>query len=225
MTGVVQCLKRRADAICEECTVGPELRHLQSTFEANGYPRSMVRRLLRKENPPRADQEKDPEDDEERPKLLVLPYLRNTSEQIQRYCERIGVKAVFRSGGTLRQALTRVKTATPEMKKKEVICEVPCMDCQMSYIGETGRNLQKRLTEHKAAVRRGDRKNGIAVHVQDHDHRVDWEAAQVIEQEPRLPYWPRRIREAIHIANRDGATTNLDCGLSLDSIWSPFMNR
>ena len=46
-----------------------------------------------------------------------------------------------------------------------------------SYICETGRSLQKRLTEHKGAVRRGDSKNGIAVHVQKHDHRVDWEAA------------------------------------------------
>ena len=72
----------------------------------------------------------------------------------------------------------------------------------MSYIGETGRSLQKRLTEHKAAVRRGDQKNGVAVHVQNNDHRVDWEAAHVIEQEPW--YWPRRVREAIHIANKRG---------------------
>ena len=91
-------------------------------------------------------------DEENRPKLLVLPYLRNTSEHIQRCCEWLGIRA----GGTLRQTLTRVKTATPEMKK-EVIYEVPCMDCEKSYIGETG----KRLTEHKAAVRRGDSKNGI----------------------------------------------------------------
>ena len=97
------------------------------------------------------------------------------------------------------------------------------MDCDKKYIGETGRNLQKRLVEHKAAVRRGDRKNGIAVHVQDHDHRVNWEAAQVIERE--ASYWPRRIREAIHIARHTGSTTNLDYGLTIDSIWSPFLNR
>ena len=64
------------------------------------------------------------------------------------------------------------------------IYDVPCKDCERSYIGDTERNLQIRLTEHKAAVRRGDRKNGIAVHVQDHDHCVDWEAARVVGQEP-----------------------------------------
>ena len=59
-----------------------------------------------------------------------------------------------------------------------------CKDCERSYIGETGRNLQIRLTEHKAAVRKGDRKNGIAINVQDHDHCLDWEAARVVDQEP-----------------------------------------
>ena len=34
-------------------------------------------------------------------------------------------------------------------------------DCEKSYIGETGRDLQKRMMEHTAAVRRG----GITVHV------------------------------------------------------------
>ena len=50
---------------------------------------------------------------------------------------------------------------------------MPCQDCEKVYIGETGRNLQIRLREQRAAVRRGDRYNGIAVHVWDHDHRID----------------------------------------------------
>ena len=103
-----------------------------------------------------------------------------------------------------------------------MVHEVPCLDCNSKYIGETGRNLQRRLIEHKAAVRKGNRKNGIAVHLQDNDHRVDWEAARVIGQEPH--YWRRRILEALHIS-RCERTSNLDCGLSLDSVWDPFLSR
>ena len=33
---------------------------------------------------------------------------------------------------------------------------VGCSDCHTSYIGETGRNLATRLTEHKRATRKGD---------------------------------------------------------------------
>ena len=35
MTGVVCCLKRRADSICDEHSLKPEVQHLQRTFEAN----------------------------------------------------------------------------------------------------------------------------------------------------------------------------------------------
>ena len=94
-----------------------------------------------------------------------------------------------------RQLLTKVKTRTPELKKKEVVYRVPCQDCDAAQIGETGRSLQKRLTEQKYAVKTNDRKNGIAVHVWDMDHRPDWEAAEVVESEPH--YWKRRVLEAI----------------------------
>ena len=221
-TGVIHCLKRRADSVCDGSTIDQERKHLQDTFEANGYPRRIVQQALRKRRGPETEKTRSEEDDQERTKLLILPYLKNTSEQIERTCRALGVKPVFKSQCTLRRSLTRVKSARPELKKKEVVYEVPCMDCDTKYIGETGRNLQKRLMEHKAAVRRGDRKNGIAVHLQDHDHRVDWEAAKVIGQEPH--YWRRRVLEALHISKND-KTSNLDCGLTLDPIWAPFMSR
>jgi predicted GIY-YIG superfamily endonuclease len=60
---------------------------------------------------------------------------------------------------------------------------VPCKDCDSSYIGETGRNLKKRLVDHKAAVRKGDRKNGIAVHAWEKEHEVDWSNAHILKCE------------------------------------------
>ena len=87
---------------------------------------------------------------------------------------------------------------------------------------ETGRNLKKRIVEHKYIVKRKDEKNGIAVHANVHNHRVDWEGAKILEEEPR--YWRRRTLEAIHIASRRKQTSNLDCGLALNDIWTPFLD-
>ena len=139
----------------------------------------------------------------------------NTLEEFERECRKLGVKVVS-SSGTLRQTLMKVKTPRKDMKKD--VYEVPCMDCDTSYIGETGRDLHKRIVEHKATVRRKDDKNGIAVHANGHNHQVDWEGAKVLEQEPR--YW-RRILEAIHIQKKQH-TSNLDCGLA---VWTPFLKR
>ena len=57
-------------------------------------------------------------------------------------------------------------------KKRNVVYEVPCQDCQLTYIGETRRTMKKRMAEHKYAVKTGDPKNGIAVHVQRPQHAI-----------------------------------------------------
>ena len=142
-------------------------------------------------------------------------YVRNMTEEIKRECGKLGVKLVFKSHGTLWQALMKVKTPRDDLEKKDVVYEVPCMDCDVRYIGMTGKDLKKRIMEHRYAVRRRDDKNRIAVHANSHNHKMDWEGAKVLEQE--LRYWKRRILEAIHI-HRYSLTSNLDCGLDLNAI-------
>ena len=101
-----------------------------------------------------------------------------------------------------------------------VVYEIPCQDCER--VGETGRSLQKRMTEHKAAVRRGDRNNGITVHTWDEDHRIDWEGANIKEVEQQL--WKRKALEAVHIHMQPN-TSSLDHGLLLSDVWLPFMKK
>ena len=196
-----------------------ELKHLWTVFRSNGYPPRIVSRALKK-GPPQVQSQPD-EGTTDKPKILYLPYIRHIAEPIQRVCRQLGVKIVFRTPQTLRQQLVRVKTPRPELKMKNVIYEVPCQDCTSVYIRETGRCLQVRLTEHKAAVRRCDRKNGIATHTWDQDHRVNLEAARVIQSEPF--YWKRRVLEALSIKSHV-TTSNLDCGLLLDPLWTPVLD-
>ena len=84
------------------------------------------------------------------------------------------------------------------------------------YIGETGRTMQKRVTEHKTAVRKYDKNNGIAVHAWRADHRIDWEAARVRARAPQ--YWKRRVVEALQI-HKQSSRMNLD----ISSIWKPLL--
>ena len=135
-------------------------------------------------NPVEADN-----DETEGPKLLCLPYVQGVSEKIERGCRKLGVQAVFKSGNKLRQSLMRVNTAIDEDSKKGVIYEVPCGECNQVYIGKTGRNLKERMREHQYAVKRKDMKNGIAAHVCEHQHTVDWSGAKVRCSEQRGKSW------------------------------------
>ena len=56
------------------------------------------------------------------------------------------------------------KKKRPEELRRGVVYEVSCSECNMKYIGETGRSLQERLKEHKYAVRTANTKNGIVAH-------------------------------------------------------------
>ena len=53
----------------------------------------------------------------------------------------------------------RVKQPREDRKKKSVIYEVPCKDCECVYIGETSRSLENQLSEHKNGLKKHDTKN------------------------------------------------------------------
>lgn len=219
LSGTIKCLKNRADCVCDEESKMEEFEHLRRTFHANGYPRILIRNALNQ--PPYIPRDQvQAMDPQTKPKTLCLPYVRHLSEEIQRLCKHLDIRVVFRPCNTLRQLLTKVKTPTPDERKAGVVYEIPCMDCEAVYIGETGRCLEKRLVEHRRAVRNGDRTNGVAVHAWNEDHRVKWTGAKVREVEPHL--WRRKTLEAMHIQT-EPCTSNLDCGLYLNDVWLPFI--
>ena len=93
------------------------------------------------------------------------------------------------------------------MEKKGVVYQVPCAECESVHIGETGRTLEKRISEHKGAVKR-HQKNGIAVHAWTKQHRVDWQAASVKQVETN---YARTTIKALYI-HQQPSTSNLDHG-------------
>ena len=115
----------------------------------------------------------------------------------------------------------RVKTRIMDDRKKGVIYEIPCKDCEKVYVGETGRTVKKRLYEHKQAVAKFDMNNGVAVHVHKEDHQIDWEGTRVVGQQEF--YWKRRVMEAIWIHQCGRMSMNLDCGLSLSGLWHDLL--
>ena len=81
---------------------------------------------------------------------------------------------------TLRQLLTNVKDKDEPNDRQGAVYKIKCCDCQATYIGETGRNLNTRLTEHKRATRNGDFNNNIAEHHLQTNHRIDWDSAECV---------------------------------------------
>lgn len=57
-SGVISCLKNRAEKVCDQEHLGAERAHLKRTFKANGYPSGLISKNLSKQNhhkPPQND--------------------------------------------------------------------------------------------------------------------------------------------------------------------------
>ena len=87
------------------------------------------------------------------------------------------------------------KDKTEQSKQFGVVYEITCSDCDAVYIGESARNLQKRLSKHKSTA---GSSNAIREHViRSKVHQIDWENIKVLEWEPKE--FSGRILEVIHI--------------------------
>ena len=165
----------------------------------NGFPNGVIDPILKKKEghnqnaaTPAPPEETNNESDSKREHILCLPYVRGLSEKIEKTCRSIKttkLKLAFKPIRTIRQSLVRVKNRVPNKKRKGVVYEIPCCDCDQVYVGETGRTMKKRISEHKQAVRHFDDRNGIAVHAFQYDHQIDWENASIADTEQF--YWKK----------------------------------
>ena len=103
----------------------------------------------------------------------------------------------------------------PDERKRGVVYEAPCKECRKTYVGETKKTLRKQ------ALKKGNPKNGIAVHAHETQHEINWNGAEV--KKMKANYWKRRTFEAIQI-KASSETMNLDSCLKLPSVWNPILN-
>ena len=127
---------------------------------------------------------------------------------------------------TLRSLLVHPKDKRDPANTTDAIYEIPCINCNLCYIGETGRKFNTRLEEHKSEVNKVSgtvttrvgrkesltttHKSAITDHVVDKNHVIGWGEAKIIgTEQDRYKRW---IKEAIEIRKKGGTTMNRDEG-------------
>ena len=115
-----------------------------------------------------------------------------------------------------------------------VVDKIPCSQCEKVYIGETGRQLGTRITEHrKEAEKISDRnftrstrrastnehhKSAITDHVCQNNHIMNWEASEIVEQESDK--FKRWIKESICIRSNTPTMNRDEGAYQLSLIWT-----
>ncbi len=72
----------------------------------------------------------------------------------------------FRPHSTLRRQLVHPKEPVPMDQRTGVVYQIPCSECLKVYVGQSGRTLKHRLSEHRWALQKGDvAASALAKHV------------------------------------------------------------
>ena len=182
-----------------------EERHISNALRTNGYPKNLIQRRS-------TSQRSETEETMEKPAARVtLPYVQGVSEAIRRVLKDLDITTSFRPMTSLRKVLSHPKDPLPPSTRSGVIYQIPCRDCDKSYIGQTGRTLLQRIKEHQRAVKTMNTDNSaLAEHAWSEHHHIAWEDATVLDQHPFLH--SRCVMESWYI-NNIPETLNREKGL------------
>lgn len=96
------------------------------------------------------------------------------------------------------------KDILPSSCHRCVVYKLNCINCNVSYIGQTGRQLRKRIAEYKRLPKNAD-KLSVDKHRLNLNHDFDWDNP-IILQEERL--YKRLIGEMLFIRKQNYGFNN-----------------
>ena len=100
---------------------------------------------------------------------IRTPFLGCLSNKIARILKAHDLRPAYYSFNRVRDLFPSSKDPIPLMEKSGVY-KLECSDCPAIYIGQTGRKLQDRVTEHeKAFLKRTPERSNFAAHLIDSD--------------------------------------------------------
>ena len=183
---VISTLFLRALRICSPQHLDTEFSKVWSIFRKLKYPDWFIKKGYLKARKthfvPRSQQ------DPPKP-YLCLPYVKSL-ESIQSVSKELDVNIAFKYSSSIKSTLVHNNL---NVKSDAGVYKVPCKDCDLVYIGETGRSLDVRMKEHKRDVKNCNTNNANFVHAYDQNHSIDWDSSKMIIKcnnfKKRKTYW------------------------------------
>lgn len=178
-------MKNRVSRISHPSFLQKNLHLLKNQFINNGYPASLVNKMLFStstvnDGGARLDVVQDSNLNTKR--YFKLPFIPNVTGRLAKAIkhDHDDFDFGYYSYKPLQKFFTNVKDKTDLLSKSNLIYSIPCMDCNLMYIGQTSTWLRTRLTLHKSDLRTGKTRCALATHSINNNHRPDYENIEVI---------------------------------------------
>ena len=130
---------RRALLVCDSHnSLADEHKYSDNVFSKNNYNRDFFTRNTYRTEPNATNTKLTPTT------TVTIPYIKGTSEIIARILQPYNIRVAHRPPSPI----TNVKDKDQPRDRQGAVYKIKCCDCQATSIGETGRNMSTRLTEH-----------------------------------------------------------------------------
>lgn len=111
---------------------------------------------------------------ENRKNVLTLPFHQEFTPLVK-LLKPLTINVAFKYNSSIKNIL--IKNSPPS---ESGVYKIPCKDCNKCYIGQTGKNLEKRKSQHKYNIRTGNESSALFVHLSTENHRIDWDNSTTI---------------------------------------------
>jgi len=188
-----------------------ELKYVKRTLLFNGYPKWMIK-----------DKKKKQYNRPEFRSKVVLPYSADLGETLKSILERHRIRTIFKPVIKLSTTLALGKDAVPANKRRDVVYEIPCGNCEHMYIGETKRSLSTRLKEHHRDtfprnILENPEKTALTKPAAQSGHAFNWDYAHVLHHVNS--YHKRIVLESLYINLKTNTVTVNDKSANFPAIY------
>ena len=168
---------------------------------------------------------------------ITLPYVKGLSENIASTLRKHRISTSYKPLMTIRRLLVHPKDKVEDAKKTGVVYKIPCGSCPKVYIGETGRKLETRLSEHESDVENNintgvrtrtarlastteEHDSAITDHLLEENHVPNWQPKIMAREPYKLD---RKIMEAITIQRHPNNVNRMDGAYQLSHIYDSLL--
>ena len=132
------------------------------------------------------------------PLRISTPYIKGTSEKLNRILEPYSIQLSSKPSNTLRQKLCHLKDRRLVLEKKNALfIKFLANNVQeYNYVGETSRQLRTRVEEHKKAIIKKQPNSLIYQHSNETGHEIDFNNVNILENSKYLG--PQLFMESLH---------------------------
>ena len=220
--GVVQTLHHRAATVTSDPEdLVTEEKHIHQALSRCGYPNWVIRKGSRKHQQNKVQDSKQKDSQQKSAGHATIPYIPTLSEQLKRIFHDHGIQLHFKSNRTVKQVLGNPKDRTAKEKQCGVVYNIKCKECQSEYIGETGRQLKTRLSEHRRPSS-SEQDSAVYEHHIKKRHEIDWDNVSILDRDNNT--MARKVREALHIWQHT-PSMNRDRGYTLSPSYTTVLRK